>query len=317
MKKLGFFALPLIAAGLALAAPAKAADYPSKPVRLIIPYAPGGGSDSIMRPTAMYLEKYLGEKIPVVNVAGAGGSIGWTQASKARPDGYTITQLTNAMMVKEATKSANVGVNDFVPVANIGFVALTVTAKGDGPYKSLQDYFKAALEHPGQVGLAMGVGTPAQFVAKQVENALGADLKLVNAGGGAQKKAAVLGGHVDALIEPVSGVAAQHASGQLRILAVLSDKRLSFLPDVPTAKEQGFDITAGLFYGFGAPKGTPQAVVDKISDAVKDLGGDTEFRQQMAKIKFDWNYLPAKEFADLIAKEHASTMQLGKELGFQ
>ncbi|MBE0530452.1 MAG: tripartite tricarboxylate transporter substrate binding protein [Rhodospirillales bacterium] len=307
---------PLLAAGLALGFTARAADYPSKPIKLIIPYKPGGGSDVIMRAAAMHLEAFLGEKMPVVNVDGAGGAVGWTQAAKAKPDGYTVTQLTNAMIVREATKSANVSIRDFAPVANIGLVALTVTAKGDGPYKTLKDLYEASKARPGEVGLAMGVGTPAQFVAAQVEKVFSTDLKLVNAGGGADKMAAVLGGHVDALIEPVSGVVAQHESGLLRILAVLSDKRLAFLPDVPTAKEQGFDLMAGLFYGFGAPKGTPQKDIDTLAAAIEKLGGNAEYQAQLKKIKFDWHFLAATEFGKLIDAEHKTTMELGKELGF-
>lgn len=307
---------PLLAAGLALAFTAQAADYPSKPIKLIIPYKPGGGSDVIMRIAALHLEKILGQKMPVVNIDGAGGAVGWTQAAKAKPDGYTITQLTNAMIVREATKSANVTIGDFTPVANIGFVALTVTAKGDGPYKNLKDLYEASKARPGEVSLAMGVGTPAQFVAAQVENVFGTKMKLVNAGGGADKIAGVLGGHMDALVEPVSSLAGQHKSGQLRILAVLSDKRLAFLPDVPTAKEQGFDLTAGLFYGFGAPKGTPQKDIDTLASGIEKLGGNAEFQEQLKKIDFEWQFLAAKDFGKLIAAEHKTTMEIGKKLGF-
>ncbi len=316
MKKTLLLMAPLVAAGLALGIAAQAADYPSKPVKLIIPYKPGGGSDVIMRIAAMHIEKYLGQKMPIVNIDGAGGAVGWTQAAKAAPDGYTVTQLTNAMIVREATGSANITIGDFAPVANIGFVPLTVTAKGGGAYKTLKDLAAAAKARPGEVSLAMGVGTPAQFVAAQVEKVIGSKMKLVNAGGGADKIAGVLGGHMDALIEPVSSLVGQHTSGQLRILAVLGDKRLAFLPDVPTAKEQGFDLTAGLFYGFGAPKTTPQKDIDTLAAAVEKLGGDADCQEQLKKINFEWHFMPAAEFRKLIAAEHKTTMEIGKELGF-
>ena len=302
---------------LAPIAAVAASGYPEKPIRLIIPYKPGGGSDVIMRLTSTYLEKHLGTKIVVKNVSGAGGSIGWTEASRAKPDGYTITQLTNAMLVKTAIGASKVSVSDFEPVANVGYVALSVSAKGDGPYKSMGDYKAAALSKPGNVGLAMGVGTPAQFVAAQVERATKTDLKLVNAGGGAQKKAAVLGGHVDALIEPVAGVAALHDSGELRILAVLSPKRLAFLPNVPTAMEQGVDLVFRLFYGFGVPKGVPQDRKDILAKAVAKLGNDKEYQAALRKIRFDWGYLPGDALADLIKKEVELTESLAKSLGFQ
>lgn len=299
-----------------LSQPTVASDYPQKPVRLIIPYNPGGSSDVIMRLTAMQLEKYLGTEIVVKNVPGAGGSIGWTEASNAKPDGYTITQLTNAMLVKKAIGASEVGVEDFDPVANIGFVALTVSGKGDGPYGSLADYKAAAEASPGEIGLAMGVGTPAQFVAAQVEKATGTDLKLVNAGGGAQKKTAVLGGHVDALIEPVAGVAALHDSGELRILAVLSPERLEFLPDVPTAREQGVELVTRLFYGFGVPKGVPEDRKEILADAIRQLENDEEYQDGLKKIRFNWGFLPAGPFSELIASEVDETHTLASDLGF-
>ena len=295
---------------------ASASEYPQKPVRLIIPYKPGGSSDVIMRLTASHLEKYLGTDIVVKNVPGAGGSIGWTQASDARPDGYTITQLTNAMLVKKAIGASEVGVEDFEAVANIGYVALTVSAKGDGPYASLEDYRSAAMARPGEIGLAMGVGTPAQFVAAQVENATQTELKLVNAGGGAQKKASVLGGHVDALIEPVAGVAALHDSGELRILAVLSPDRLQFLPDVPTAREQGVDLVSRLFYGIGVPKGVPRDRKDILAAAIRQLENDQEYREGLKKIRFNWGFLPESPFIQLIESEVENTQSLARDLGF-
>lgn len=316
MRRRALLMAPLLVAGMALGIVAQAADYPSKPIKLIIPYKPGGGSDVIMRVAALHLEKYLGQKMPIVNIDGAGGAVGWTEAAKSKPDGYTVTQLTNAMIVREATNSANVKIGDFAPVANIGFVSLTVTAKGDGPYKTLKDLAAAAKARPGEVSLAMGVGTPAQFVAAQVEKVIGTKMKLVNAGGGADKIAGVLGGHMDALIEPASSLIGQHKSGQLRILAVLSDERLASLPDVPTAKEQGFDLTAGLFYGFGAPKGTPQKDIDKLASAIEKLGKDAECQEQLKKIDLEWHFLAAAEFTKLITAEHKTTMAIGKELGF-
>lgn len=249
----------------------RAAAYPSKPVRLIVPYAPGGSSDVIMRAVARHVSAALGQEMPIINVDGAGGAIGWSRAAASAPDGYTLTQLTNAMLVKEATKSATVTVEDFAPVAFFGTVPLAVTAKA-GRYADLAAYAEAAKASPGTLSLAMGVGTPAQFVAQQVSEAMGGTLRLVNVGGGAQKIASVLGGHTQALIEPVSSVSAQHAAGELQILAVLSDERMPSLPDVPTAKEQGFDVGAQIFYGFGAPQGTPPEVLDAVASATEAVG---------------------------------------------
>jgi tripartite-type tricarboxylate transporter receptor subunit TctC len=304
-----------LAVAACAAGTAMAADYPNKPIKLIVPYAPGGSSDVIMRPVAMALSRQLGQQVVIVNVGGGDGAVGWAQAAKAAPDGYTITMLTNAMIVREAINIATAGVADFAPVANVGFVDLTVTAKGDGgAYKTMKDYVGDAVKRPGLVTLAMGVGTPAQFVAAEVNNAVGGILKPVNVGGGAAKMTAVLGGHADALIEPISSTIGQHNGGQLRILAVLSDKRLAFAPDIPTAREQGIDVVSRLFYGLGAPKETPKDIVAKLADAVKALDGDTAFQEQLKAVSFSWDFSAGDAYKKIIDDTRANTKALAAKL---
>ena len=286
--------------------------YPSKSIRLIIPYAPGGGSDAIFRPIAMAMERNLGQKIAIVNINGAEGAVGWTQAAKAAPDGYTITILTNAMIVREAMKLANIGIHDFEPIANIGFVDLTLASKGDGPYRDLKSYANMVKKSPDTVTVAMGIGTPSETTAVLLNNAFGSGLRAINVGGGAQKKSAVLGGHVDALIEPISSIIASHQAKQLNILAVLSDKRLAFAPDIPTAKEQGFNVTARLFYGLGAPKGTPKAIIEALAGAIESLAKDAQLQDEMKKINVTWEYYGSRDFVDVIDKEFSKTTALVK-----
>jgi len=284
--------------------------YPTKPIRLIVPYAPGGGSDAILRPIAMAMERTLGQKIAIVNINGAEGAVGWAQAAKAAPDGYTITILTNAMIVRETMKLANVGVHDFAPIANIGFVDLTLSSRGDGPYQNLKTYADTVKKSPNTVSVAIGIGTPSETTAILLNHALGSGLRAVNVGGGAQKKTAVLGGHVDSLIEPISSVIASHQAKQLTVLAVLSDKRLTFAPDIPTAKEQGYNVTARLFYGLGAPKGTPKEIVEALAAAVEGLSKDAQLQDEMKKISVSWEYYGPHDFADVIDKEFRKTAAL-------
>lgn len=297
------------------AVPALAADYPTKPIKLIVPYAPGGSSDVIMRPFAMALTRQLGQQVVIVNVGGGDGAVGWAQAAKAAPDGYTITMLTNAMIVREAINIATAGVDDFAPIANLGFVDLTLTAKGEGgAYKTLKDYVGAAVKRPGEITLAMGVGTPAQFVAAEVNNAIGGILKPVNVGGGAAKMTAVLGGHADALIEPISSTIGSHNNNQLRILAVLAEKRLAFAPDIPTAREQGINVVSRLFYGLGAPKETPKDIVAKLAGAVKALEADKELQEQMKGVSFSFEFSGADTFKTIISDVRTTTKAIAAKL---
>ena len=132
------------------------AEYPDKPIKIIVPYAPGGSTDVLVRLTAQHLEPIIGQTIVIVNVKGAGGSIGMYEAAKAKPDGYTFGMYLTNTEVSMATGVASFKPEDLQPVALLGDMYLTVTAKGDGPYNNLTDLQAAAQKDPGEVGIAMG-----------------------------------------------------------------------------------------------------------------------------------------------------------------
>jgi len=292
------------------------AKYPEKPVKIIVPYSPGGTSDVLTRLIAQYLEKELGQTIVIININGAGGAVGWAKSVKDRPDGYNLTCYSPAMALLEAIKSATFTQNDFAPVAMVGNVYLTVTAKGGGKYKDLKEYAADAKANPGKVTLAMGRGTLSQFVAAMVEEGMKADLKLINAGGGAQKKAAVLGGHVDAMIEPTPGVLAMARSGQLKVLAMLAPKRLEFAADIPTAKEQGVNVVAPFTQGLLAPKKTPKDRIDVLAKALEKVTKNPEFLKKAASVSLIIEYGKPDVFAKELADVRANILRIGKKLGY-
>lgn len=295
---------------------AEAASFPSKPIKFVVPYSPGGASDVSCRIVAKYMEKVLGQPVVIVNVNGAGGAVGWKQVENAKPDGYTITMWADPVAVMEATKATDFTHRDFEPVAMFGKMYITVFAKGEGgKYSSLTDFKADAAAHPGKIGLAMGRGTPAQFVAAMVENAMGVDLNLVNVGGGAQKKAAVLGDHVEAGIEPMPGVIGPHNSGQLKVLAVLAEERIPGF-DVPTAREQGVDVVAYNSYGIIAPKGTPKDRLDVLDKAIASLDSNQEFKAELGKIFVNWSYKNQADWEAHMDDVRARMLKIGKDLGF-
>lgn len=292
------------------------AAYPDKPIKIIVPYSPGGTTDVVTRILAEYLEQKLGEKIVIVNVNGGGGAVGWKRVQGARPDGYTLGVSVDSIAVMEATKATDFTFDDFDHIAMWGNVFLTVFASGKGPYETMVDYKAAAMASPGKIGLAMGRGTPAQFIAALVEEGMGADLNLVNVGGGAQKKAAVLGGHVDAGIEPTPGVIGQTRAGQLRILGILAKERLQYLPDVPTAAEQGVDVEAFLSYGLMAPKGTPPDRLAVIDKAIASLAGNAEMEDKNKNVNMVWNYKGRDEYLEHLKTVRERMSRIGKKLGY-
>lgn len=295
--------LGTLGAGLVMAAltaftvggPAVAA-FPEKPVTIIIPYSPGGSTDNQVRMIAAVMEKKLGEQIIIKNTTGAGGSVGMAEAARAAPDGYTLGVYNTNTEVLQATGNAEFSSMDFVPVALFGKGYLTVTAKGDGPYQSIADFKAAAAKTPGSLSVAMGRGSLAQFTAVLFEDRLGEKLKLVNVGGGAKKKAAVLGGHEDVLIEPAASLFDMHKGGKLKILALFAPERLDSLPDVPTAQEQGVDLVAAQALGLFAPKGTPADRVKVLADAVKGVESDAETAGRLKSLGMVWDYKTGEDF---------------------
>lgn len=303
-----------MATAAALTAPA-AAQYPEKPVTVIVPYSPGGSTDVLVRLTAKHLEPILGQSMVIKNIDGAGGAIGMLEATRARPDGYTLGMYLTNTEVAMATGVAAFQSDQMKPVALLGDMYLTITGKGDGPYQTLSDMKAAAQARPGEIGVAMGQGMLAHFAAAMVEDALGEDLKLVNVGGGAQKKAAVMGGHVDTMAEPTPGVLAQHESGDLKMIAVLAPERLPFLPDVPTAREQGFDIVSIQTNGFFAPAGTPDDRIQVIADAIAQLGDDEEYQRRMRELNLVWNFKGPEEFGAYMEELHQSIQATAERMG--
>lgn len=291
---------------------ASIADYPEKPIKIIVPYSPGGTTDVLVRLTAKYLEEAIGQTIIVVNIKGAGGAVGMLEAARAKPDGYTIGIYLTNTEVAMATGVAAFSPEDIVPTALMGDLYLTITGKGDTPLATLGDLKKAASEKPGEIGIAMGQGTLAHFAAVQLEDAIGEDLHLVNVGGGAQKKAAVLGGHVDTLMEPTPGVLAQHNAGELKIISVLAPERLPFLPDVPTAREQGFDVVSIQTMGLFVPKGTPEDRIEKISVALEKLGAIEAYQKRLKEINLIWNYKSTEELAEYVDDLRATIQKTEK-----
>jgi tripartite-type tricarboxylate transporter receptor subunit TctC len=317
LRRLQGFALTIATVVTIAVAPGPAAAaYPEKPIKIIVMYSPGGSSDVVTRILARYLEPILGQPVVVQNVAGGGGAVGWQQALQARPDGYTLTLFLDSLPVMEATGAVDFTQDEFEPVAVWGTMPLTIFAKVDGPYQSLGDYMAAAKERPGEVGLAMGYGTPSQFVGKIVADAMGADLNLVNVGGGAQKKAAVLGGHVDAGIEPTPGMAEPYRAGQFDLLAILSDERLEAFPDVPTAKEQGVDAVHANTYAVVALKGTPEDRLEVLDQAIAQVVQDPEFLAENQKINFDITYMNRAESKAHMEKVRERMLSIGQSLGF-
>lgn len=285
------------------------AEFPSKPIKIICPYAVGSPVDLAGRYMADRLQATLGTTV-MENLAGAGGTTGTAAVLRAPADGYTLlTQFTSALVTTQFLyKSARYDVlKDFVPIWSIGSAGTVFVVSGASPYKTLQEFMAAARADPGKLSYgSAGVGSTPHMNAEMFMRQTGIQLAHVPYRGSGQVIADILGGHVDSLFSSISSTAPLIADGRLRGLAVLRGERVVELPQVPTLAEGGVTgwepprSTFGLF----APAGTPAPVIGKLTASLnKAYQVDKEGQARLAKLGLV-GAVSGRDLADLLRREY-------------
>lgn len=268
---------------LAVSASAAAADYPEKPITVVVGFSAGGGTDVMARTVAPFLEKYLGSgaSVGVKNMPGASGQIGVTEVAGSKADGYTIgTYNLPGMMARTLDRKAGYTPESFTYLANVvNDPNVIVTSKASG-LDTLEKLLKAAKADPGSITVGMSsLGGDDHFMLTKLQNKTGTEFTIVPFKGSAPARTALLGGHVNMGILNISEIA--QFQDQINVLGVAQAKRSEFAPAVPTFKEQGLDLTNGSLRGFVAPAGLPPDVQKKLVDAFAKLANDPEFVKAM------------------------------------
>lgn len=278
----------LIAALVAMAAAfsAQAQDYPTRPVRIIVPFAPGGSADVFGRFIAQRLQEATGQSFVVDNRPGGGSVIGTDAVAKSAPDGYTLLLMSNAHTVNESLipNKPFVLLRDFVPIAPISYSDLVLVAKPGLPQTTLAELIKAAKARPGSMSYASsGPGTP-YHMAGELFKAM-ADISLVHVPykGSAGARTDVLGGQLEMMFDAIPTMSEHIKAGKVKALATTGLVRSAVLPDVPTMAEAGVPgYEATIWLGVMAPKGTPAAVVSKLNAEIAKITGNADVRRQWA-----------------------------------
>lgn len=268
-------------------------DFPSDTLTILVPFAPGGPTDSGTRAVAGYFEKELGQTVNVENIEGGSGAVATNELISSKPDGYTIGVIVPpATVAVPMIEDVGYSIDDFAPVANIIEIPSVLTVQADSPYGSAKALFKAAEQDPGSIT----VGTPGADASQAIElRRLNAnydpEVKVVPFEGNPQAVSNLLGGNLDATLLPASeDVLSQIEAGKFKPLAVTSGERADFLPDVPTLAELGYeDLTLSVsLIGFAVAEGTPQEVVDKLEATTREALEDPQVVEQIGKnyVKF-------------------------------
>jgi len=295
-----------------------AQDYPTKPVNVIVTFAPGGTLDAATRILATKAEKFLGQPVIVSNVGGGGGSVALAQVATKKPDGYEITSCTSTGLIRiPQLRAVPYGPDDFIPVMHYAAVESGVVVKSDSPYKTFKDLVEFAKQNPGKMTYATsGAGSPMHMAMEFVAMKEGLKWTHVPQTGGAPGLAAVLGGHVMAMSDSTEWL--PHVKeGSLRLLATHGEKRMKSFPNVPTFRELGYDFINETVFMMAAPKGTPAPVIKKLDDSFHKAMDDPQFVQTIANIEFAVSYRNSADTKKYLEDAHARFAEMIKKLGIQ
>ncbi|WP_454688697.1 Bug family tripartite tricarboxylate transporter substrate binding protein [Achromobacter aloeverae] len=308
-------------AALALAGAAAHAAWPDRPVRIVVPYPPGGAVDAVTRKVAQQLTLQTGQSFIVDNKAGATGTIGAAQVVHAQPDGYTLmandtTYTTLPFIFQSLTWDPRTALT---PVSAFMFAPMAVVVRKESPFHTLQDLLAAARAQPGKVTFGTGgIGTTPHFATEAMAQASHTKLMHVPFKGAGEATVAVLSGTVDFQIASTPGVIAQVRNGTMRLLAISGNERLKALPDVPTFKQAGLDDEGVInFTGLWAPKGTPQAVQQRLQAEVAKAMVSPDMRQFAATLGADPRVVAGDDFQRMVAQRQTVWEAVSRQINLQ
>jgi tripartite-type tricarboxylate transporter receptor subunit TctC len=290
--------------------------YPQRGLTLICPYSPGGGTDLFCRGLARALEPQLGQSVTVTNVTGGGGAVGFASGLLARPDGHTLTAVTFELLSLPPQGLVPFTHEDFDMLLRVNRDPSAVTVRADFPANTLQEFIAVARARERKLNI--GTSGPASvwhLAAARLGETAGFEARLVPFGGAAPAVTALMGGHIDAVTVGPGEVQSQVKSGQLKILAIMSDERLPAWPAVPTCREAGIDLAFGTWRGIAVPRGLPAATREKLRGALGQAARSPEFAAFAASVGLNLAVAEAPEFQAEVAVQSRDVSVLMKRLG--
>jgi tripartite-type tricarboxylate transporter receptor subunit TctC len=301
--------------------PAHAQQFPNRPITMIVPFPPGGIADITGRPLAVAMSKQLSQPVVVENKAGAGGAVGHAFVAKAKPDGYTImTALSSIVVIPEADKvngrPSTYQMSDFTSIALLSADPTILLVPAGAPWKTLKELIDDARSRPGKISYASsGVYGTIHTCFEMLAQAANVKLLHVPYKGGGPAMTALLAGETN-LGAQSPGVSDPHIkAGKIRVLGSWAGSRTAALPDVPTMKEQGFDVEFYIWAGVFAPAGLPPDVRERLTAAVRQSAQDPEFVKALANVNTPVNYKEGKEFDAFLETDTKRLAEVVRRMG--
>lgn len=297
------FSLFLVCLFLLCAVPVFGANYPTRDITLVVPWAPGGGTDTLARLIASDIQKTIPRSVVVLNKAGGNGAIGHTFGSSARKDGYTVTLMTTESSIMHLMGAAKFSYKDFTPVALIATAPAVIAVTIDSPYQTYSDFLEAVKKDPENIKVAsLSEGSIWNLALKLIAKESDVKFTAIPFDGGNPAITAALGKHAAAVACGFSEILPFVRDGRMRILGVTSAKRQIVMDNAPTFKEQGVNVEIGAWWGVGLPKGTSQEIVDTVASLFRKAIVAPSTQDFLRDRGFESNYMDRQDFADWLTK---------------
>lgn len=304
LRKFSLVLVGILALALVLPSSAPAASFPDRSITLVVPWAAGGGTDTLARTLVKNAKKYFGVTLTVVNRVGGTGAIGMNSVATARPDGYTVGVITFHLSAYRLMGLAELSYKDFDLIALLNRSPAGISVKADSPFKTLKDLVEYAKANPGVVTVGhAGPGQSWHLAAASLAQKLGLKFTYVPFDGAAPTRTALVGGHISVATTGMDEVLQFYKTKQIRILAVNNVTRHPAFPDVPTVAEAGYPIENPVldWRGLGVPKGTPPEVLKVLRDGFRKAAEDPDYIKLMDDLALPRMYLEHDKFGEFLA----------------
>jgi len=312
MRKVIPFVMSIL---LGLPVAALAGAYPEKPIQMVVPYNPGGGSDISARIISDRLKSILPQPVVVTNINGAAGGLGAMNVKRARADGYTLLWEHPTMSITPLVTKTDYDWEGFEPVCMVASSPTALVVRGDSPFKSAPEAFAAIKSEPGKYRWPMALNGVSQFTFLYIQDATGIEPMAVPAVSDKARILSLLGGNGEITTVTYSSAVPYEKSGDLRILAMVAKERSPFAPDLPTLKEQGIDASYDFRYSVFAPKGTPAEVIKVLNDAFKKVMADPATEKALMEQSITSFYRDTPEMVRVWEAEDALNRKVAEKHG--
>lgn len=296
-------ALPALAALTVFSA--TAADYPTRPIEMLVPSTAGGGTDVMARVFADTAKKYISQPMVVNNKPGASGGIAMSEVQRAAPDGYKVAVIISELAIIPHLGISKVTVNDFIAIARLNGDPGLIAVRADSPFQSIEDLLAQARKAPGALTMGnAGTGTIWHLAAAAVEDKNGVKFNNVPFQGSAPSVMALVGGHVDAITVSPAEIGSNVTAGKVRVLVSMGDRRLPPPYDkVPTFKEKGIDLVLGTWRGLGVPLSTPADTVQTLRETARKTAQDPAFADALTRANLQPAYMDGPTFQAFMGEQ--------------